>query len=96
MTPLPLDVLAASVGSAVHPRVPLEFAECYGAESELFFSCSQESERAAKAVCGRCEVRWECLLYALETRQPSGVWGGLNTTERRLLRRRIAAVGQTA
>ena len=33
-----------------------------------------------------------CLEYAIETRQPDGIWGGLNADERhRLLRRRQKA-----
>jgi len=39
-------------------------------------------EAAAKAICARCEVRRECLAYAVSAREPLGVWGGLNETER--------------
>ncbi len=39
-------------------------------------------EAAAKAICARCGVREECLAYAVATREPLGVWGGLNKTER--------------
>ena len=40
---------------------------------------------AAKAVCGGCAVIVDCRDYALETRQPFGVWGGLDEEERRSL-----------
>jgi WhiB family redox-sensing transcriptional regulator len=46
-------------------------------------------ESRAKAICVECAVRAECLDYALEIREPHGIWGGLNETERRnLLERR--------
>ncbi len=35
-----------------------------------------------KAVCDDCPVRAQCLDYALDTRQPYGIWGGLTTHER--------------
>lgn len=37
---------------------------------------------AAKAICGRCLVRSECLTWALTTREQFGVWGGLSEAER--------------
>ncbi|MDQ1012859.1 hypothetical protein QFZ82_007344 [Streptomyces sp. V4I23] len=37
---------------------------------------------------GRCPVREQCLKWALENNQESGVWGGLNEDERRSLKRR--------
>jgi WhiB family redox-sensing transcriptional regulator len=41
----------------------------------------------AKTVCARCEVRGECLEWALATGQDCGVWGGLSEDERRILTR---------
>jgi WhiB family transcriptional regulator, redox-sensing transcriptional regulator len=38
----------------------------------------------AKAICGTCSVLTQCRDYALATRQPFGVWGGLDEDERRL------------
>ena len=37
----------------------------------------------AKKVCAKCPVRNTCLEYALETRQPIGIWGGKTEHERR-------------
>ena len=37
----------------------------------------------AKLLCGRCEVRGECLEFALDTHEEFGIWGGLSTAERR-------------
>jgi WhiB family redox-sensing transcriptional regulator len=42
-------------------------------------------ERAAKSICRSCSVREECLEYALRIREPHGIWGGLNETERKQL-----------
>jgi len=44
----------------------------------------------AKKVCERCEVRQECLQWALEAGQDHGVWGGLSEDERRSMKRRNA------
>ena len=45
----------------------------------------------AKEVCGQCPVHRECLDYALETNQDSGIWGGTSEEERRVLRRQYVA-----
>ena len=46
----------------------------------------------AKAVCGRCPVRTECLAFALERHIEHGIWGGTSPPERRAL----AKAGATA
>ena len=43
--------------------------------------------RAAKAWCECCEVRAQCLAYALEHPVLLGVWGGMTETQRNRLRR---------
>lgn len=63
-------------------------AACLSAEPELFFPVGTgdgalDDIRAAKAVCARCSVLDDCRSYALRTRQPFGVWGGLDEDERR-------------
>jgi WhiB family redox-sensing transcriptional regulator len=60
------------------------------AEPETFFpvghsGAAQDEAQQAKRVCGRCSVLVECRDYALTTRQPFGVWGGLDEEERRAL-----------
>jgi len=37
----------------------------------------------AKAVCAECEVRADCLEFALEHEEAHGIWGGLGVPERR-------------
>lgn len=76
-------------------------AACHGVDAEHFFPPSHferkpekdQREGAARALCGRCPVRQQCLDYALLVEEPHGIWGGLNELERRrLLRQRAAAV----
>lgn len=42
-------------------------------------------EEWAKAICRRCPVVSDCLAWALETDQDTGVWGGMGEGERRRL-----------
>ena len=42
---------------------------------------------SARAVCGSCPVRDDCLAFALETNQSDGIWGGYTPAERSKLRR---------
>ena len=37
---------------------------------------------AAKRICGSCPVRRSCLAHALAVREPAGIWGGADETER--------------
>lgn len=46
-------------------------------------------EKRAKDVCARCEVRRECLDYALPRFDLDGVWGGKTPGERKRLRREM-------
>ena len=47
--------------------------------------------RQAKAVCGECPVKSECLDFAITTNQEYGIWGGTSEEERRVLRRQWRA-----
>jgi WhiB family redox-sensing transcriptional regulator len=40
----------------------------------------------AKKVCAGCDVKMECLDYALEKREEYGLWGGLTPRERGVMR----------
>ncbi len=70
-------------------------AECLTEDPELFFpvgttgpALAQVEE--AKKVCRRCEVREECLRWALEAGQDHGLWGGMSEDERRAMKRRAS------
>jgi len=63
-------------------------ALCAQTDPESFFPEKGGSTRDAKKICTSCEVRSECLEYALANDERFGIWGGLSERERRKLRRR--------
>ena len=65
-----------------------ERALCAQTDPEAFFPEKGGSTREAKKVCLVCEVRSECLSYALEHDERFGIWGGLSERERRRLKKR--------
>lgn len=65
-----------------------ERALCAQTDQEAFFPERGGSTREAKRVCLRCEVRDECLEYALANDERHGIWGALSERERRKLGRR--------
>ena len=70
-------------------------AECLTKDPELFFPVGTRGPalaqvEEAKKVCRRCEVREECLRWALEAGQDHGVWGGMSEDERRAMKRRAS------
>lgn len=68
-----------------------EDALCAQTDPEVFHPEPGHSVRAAKRVCMACEVRTECLDYALGAGEHGGVWGGLSDRERRALQRQRGA-----
>lgn len=60
-------------------------ALCRETDPEAFFPEKGAPPRDAKRICMGCEVRAECLEFALATGQPYGVWGGASERERRKL-----------
>jgi WhiB family redox-sensing transcriptional regulator len=69
-----------------------ERANCLGVDPDLFFPERGASTREAKSVCRGCDVRLECLEYALGHGEKFGIWGGLSERERRRVRRERAIV----
>jgi len=61
---------------------------CAQTDPEAFFPEKGGSTREAKKVCVGCEVRAECLEYALAHDERFGIWGGLSERERRKLKKR--------
>ena len=69
-----------------------ERANCLGVDPDLFFPERGASTKEAKSVCGGCEVRMECLEYALRHGEKFVIWGGMSERERRrILRQRALA-----
>ena len=68
-------------------------ASCRGPQAGVFFPpthSERKDERAeredrAKHICATCGVRKPCLDYALQIKEPHGIWGGLNESERKAL-----------
>ncbi len=65
-----------------------ERALCAQTDPEAFFPEKGGSTREAKKICTGCDVRSECLEYALAHDERFGIWGGLSERERRRLKRR--------
>lgn len=69
-----------------------ESAACRCCDPELFFPIGNSGPalvqaQRAKAICARCPVRQRCLVFALDTHQEYGIWGGRDEGERRVLHR---------
>lgn len=67
-------------------------ARCKEEDPELFFPVGTsgpalEQIERARAICMQCEVREECLEWALASGQDAGVWGGTSEEERKAMRR---------
>ena len=64
-----------------------DYANCRGADADLFFPERGASTRKAKTICGECQVRADCLDFAIEIGEKFGIWGGMSERERRKVRR---------
>lgn len=81
-----MDFLPISAGAAEEEWY--DRALCAQTDPEAFFPEKGGSTREAKKICTGCEVRAECLSYALANDERFGIWGGLSERERRRLKRR--------
>jgi WhiB family redox-sensing transcriptional regulator len=58
---------------------------------DLYYPSPEDKDSTKRAqlvqrICNACEVKQECLNYALRVKESHGVWGGLTTPERENLR----------
>ncbi|MFC5992828.1 WhiB family transcriptional regulator [Pseudonocardia hispaniensis] len=69
---------AAAVLGNILDAVPAAGLElpCRSADADLWFADSPAVLEQAKALCGACPIRAECLAGALSREEPWGVWGG--------------------
>ena len=73
-------------------------ANCLDTDPEIFFSDSEtyrltaQTIKKAKAVCQSCDVRNECLEYAVQDIGLMGIWGGTTSRERIAMRRTASIV----
>ena len=76
------------IGAETDAQSWQEQALCAETDPEAFFPEKGGSTREAKKICTGCEVKAQCLEYALSNDERFGIWGGLSERERRRLRRR--------
>lgn len=88
-----LNELADLVTGGEHWR---HSALCSQTDPEIFYPEKGGRTLEAKQTCMACEVRPECLQYALECDEEFGVWGGLSPQERRNLKRNLIPIAPTA
>ncbi|KAA8821647.1 WhiB family transcriptional regulator [Bifidobacterium vespertilionis] len=69
-------------------------ALCAQTDPEAFFPEKGGSTRDAKRICAQCEVREQCLQWAIDHDERFGIWGGMSERERR--RYKKAQAGRTA
>jgi WhiB family transcriptional regulator, redox-sensing transcriptional regulator len=94
-----MDLLTALLADLATPEGEewQDRALCAQTDPEAFYSEDGSSTREAKRICLGCEVKDDCLEYALEHRERFGVWGGLSERERRhLLEGRPNTAAKTA
>ncbi len=66
-----------------------EQALCAQTDPEAFFPEKGGSTREAKRICVGCDVKGDCLEYALGQDERFGIWGGMSERERRRLKRGV-------
>lgn len=90
--------VSADEGLPVLPLRPewWDYANCLGVGGDRFFPERGESTREAKEVCQGCEVREECLDFAITNSEKHGIWGGLSERQRRRVRRQRQLLQQAA
>lgn len=69
-------------------------SNCLGIDPAMFFPGRGEDTTPARAVCEGCQVRVECLEFALDQGEKYGIWGGLSERERRRIRRTRRLAGE--
>ncbi len=86
--PLRLGVAGAYSNGDSDPLAWQADALCAQTDPEAFFPEKGGSTRDAKRICSGCDVKAQCLDYALANDERFGIWGGLSERERRKLKKR--------
>jgi WhiB family redox-sensing transcriptional regulator len=68
---------ATALGSLLDaaPHAGLDLP-CRSGDADLWFAEAPAELERAKALCGTCPIKAECLAGALSREEPWGVWGG--------------------
>lgn len=64
-----------------------ESALCAQTDPDIFFPEKGGSTAPATSICSQCEVRAECLEYAISNDIRHGIWGGMSDNDRRRISR---------
>jgi WhiB family transcriptional regulator, redox-sensing transcriptional regulator len=96
-----VSILASSLALGAADYDWRDDAVCRDTDPALFFPVGTTGNALtqiehAKHTCGECKVAQECLDFALDTNQDSGVWGGLTEEERRVIRRKRVAAARAS
>jgi WhiB family transcriptional regulator, redox-sensing transcriptional regulator len=67
-------------------------AACHGQDPATFFPSDSLGVDAARRICHPCDVRRECLAYAMAEHLVHGVFGGCSERQRERMRRELEAV----
>lgn len=84
----PATIFKRAMGKAPFVLMPhrddewRRYAACTEVDPEIFEGMTRENVQKAKEICAPCDAREECLDFALKTKQPGMVWGGLTEDER--------------
>jgi WhiB family redox-sensing transcriptional regulator len=71
----PLDNETSQLSNVLTVGLDLELP-CRQYDPDLWFADSPGELEVAKALCGDCPLKVECLAGAIERAEPWGVWGG--------------------
>jgi WhiB family redox-sensing transcriptional regulator len=94
-----VSILASSLALGSADYTWRNQATCRDTDPELFFPVGTTGQALlqiakAKSVCCQCPVNGDCLEFALETNQDTGIWGGASEEERRQIRRDAAKLAR--
>ena len=67
-----------------------DLANCATTDPDLLVLDSGASTIPAKKICAACDVREQCLQFAIDQHIYSGIWGGLSPVQRRTMRKAAA------
>lgn len=66
-------------------------AACAEVGGDLFFPDSGRATHKIREFCGNCPVTLECLTTAMDENIQTGIWGGLDSGQRKQLRKGMAS-----
>ena len=68
----------------------MDRANCIGTDLEQFYPKDGGTGKPAKRICAACDVKAECLQWALDTNDIHAVLGGTTVRDRMRLRRMLS------